>query len=60
MIGNEDDTCFLETERGEPYVEVFRAIRVQHILNDVVSVHTLETDMIIPKSESTAMPSFQI
>lgn len=48
----EDENCtyFLETERGEPYIEVFRAIRIQHILNDIVSVQTLESDKIVPKS----------
>lgn len=30
---------------------MFRAVRLQHILNDVVSVRTVETDKIIPHSE---------
>ena len=57
VLGTEDENCtyFLETERGEPYIEVFRAIRIQHILNDIVSVQTLESDKIVPKSERTAM-----
>ena len=59
-VGNEDENCkyFLETERGQPYVQVFRAIRIPHILNDVVSVHTLESDRIIPESESDTMAAF--
>ena len=40
---------FLECEVGEPYVSVFRGVRLQHILNDVVSVRTIEADKIIPE-----------
>ena len=46
---------FLETERGCQYEPVFKAIRVQHILNDVVSVKTLEADGIIPESEQNCL-----
>ena len=42
---------FLETDRGHKYEPVFKAIRIQHILNDVVSVKTLEADGIIPEGE---------
>jgi len=45
-----DGSFFLETEVGQRYVEVFRAIRLQHILNEVVSTGTLEVDRIIPES----------
>ncbi len=39
---------FLETEDGLPFVGVFGAIRLQHILNDFTSVKTLESDKIVP------------
>ena len=42
---------FLECEVGEPYVSVFRGVRLQHILNDVVSVRTIEADKIIPEGQ---------
>ena len=42
---------FLEREAGLPYVEVFRAIRLQHILNDITSIESIEADRIIPQSE---------
>jgi len=51
-LTGKDGSFFLETEVGQRYVEVFRAIRLQHILNEVVSTGTLEVDRIIPESES--------
>ena len=41
---------FLESEEGKPYMEVFREIRLQHILNDPISIEALETDRVIPES----------
>ncbi|XP_064404214.1 germ cell-less protein-like 1 isoform X2 [Halichondria panicea] len=43
-----DDRCFLECPGKEEWGRVFRGVRVQHILNDVVSVRTVEGDKIIP------------
>lgn len=43
--------AFLETEDGRQYARVFCAIRLQHILNDISSVETVESDKIIPESE---------
>lgn len=45
-----DNQYFLECEQGQQYAAVFKAVRVQHILNDVVSVKTVEADRIIPES----------
>lgn len=42
---------FLESKKGEPYVEVFQAIRLEHIVVDYCSVEVLEADKIIPSSE---------
>ena len=52
LATGKDGSFFLETEVGQHYVEVFKAIRLQHILNEVVSTGTLEVDRIIPESES--------
>ena len=46
-----DGSFFLETERGKEYSNVFRAIRLEHIIVDCCSVSVLETDRIIPASE---------
>lgn len=39
-----------EGEEDDEYVKVFRAVRLQHVLNDKLSVATIEADKIIPKS----------
>ena len=51
LLTGRDGSFLLETEVGQPYMAVFRAIRLQHILNEVVSTGTLETDGIIPECE---------
>lgn len=51
LAGESNGCSFLETESGRQFIPVFKAIRLQHILNDVVSVKTLEADGIIPESE---------
>lgn len=51
LLAGRDGSFFLETEVGQPYVDVFQAIRLQHILNEVVSTGTLEADRIIPECE---------
>ena len=57
LLAGIDGSFFLETEVGQPYVDVFQAIRLQHILNEVVSTGTLEADRIIPECE-LHLPSF--
>lgn len=42
--------AFLETELGLPYGEVFRGLRLWHIMNDATSTNLLEEDMILPLS----------
>lgn len=51
LLTGRDGSFLLETEVGQPYMAVFRTIRLQHILNEVVSTGTLETDGIIPECE---------
>ncbi len=46
-----DGRCFLECPGRGEWGRVFRGVRVQHILNDVVSVRTIEGDKIIPDGE---------
>ena len=41
----------METVRGKPYSEVFRRIRLQHVIKDLASVGILESDRVIPESE---------
>lgn len=43
--------CFLSEEDSEDYVKVFKAVRLQHILNDKPSLSTIEADKIIPESK---------
>lgn len=42
----------METENGKQFIPIFKAVRLQHIMNDVVSVRTLEADGIIPESKA--------
>lgn len=51
-LGESVGCSFLETKIGREYIPVFKAIRVQHILNDAVSVKTLELNAIIPEGEA--------
>ena len=51
-VGDANGCYFLETEASEPYLEVFKRIRLQHIVNDYESTQTLELDKIIPQSKS--------
>jgi BTB/POZ domain-containing protein 13 len=44
----EQDKWYLDTEEGQQYRPVFRALRLQHIMNDIASIHLLEADNIIP------------
>jgi BTB/POZ domain-containing protein 13 len=39
---------FLKTEEGQQYCPVFRALRLQHIMNDIASIRLLEADRIVP------------
>ncbi|XP_045213883.1 germ cell-less protein-like 1 [Mercenaria mercenaria] len=40
--------CYLETEEGKKYFEVFTAIRWHHVVNDISSIKMLENDRILP------------
>lgn len=44
------DSSFLSEEDSEEYFKVFKAVRLQHILNDKPSLTTIEADKIFPKS----------
>lgn len=41
----------MDTAKGKPYAEVFRRIRLQHVIKDLTSVGILESDRVIPESE---------
>nr|XP_039269381.1 germ cell-less protein-like 1 [Styela clava] len=43
-------TVFLDSQQGQPYIQVFQALRLQHIIRDFVSCRELEKDLIIPWS----------
>ncbi|XP_003900658.2 germ cell-less protein-like 2 [Papio anubis] len=40
--------AFLETERGRPFVSVFRHLRLQYIISDLASARIIEQDAIVP------------
>ncbi len=44
-------TSFLDTEEGKVFIDVFKAIRLKHILNDKPSIVTIEEDGVIPKGK---------
>lgn len=50
QLAKTTETVFLDSEQGNPYVPVFRALRLQHIIRDFVSCRELERDSIIPWS----------
>ena len=43
---------YLETEEGRQYQELFRSIRLRHIINDSASIAVLENDKIIPQGNN--------
>lgn len=45
-----EDGYLLESAEGEPYTEVFRAIRLEAVIVDGASATTVERDKIIPQS----------
>ena len=45
------EAAFLDTPKGKPYAEIFRHIRLQHVVKDLASAGILETDRVIPESE---------
>ena len=52
-LGDHHQRSLLETENGRQFSPIFKAVRLQHIMNDVVSVRTLEADGIIPASKAS-------
>ena len=48
ILGDEEKRSFLATPAGESYVDLFRLIRLQHVVRDVDSCQSLENDGIIP------------
>ncbi len=42
---------FLESSCGAPYIEAFRSLRLQHIINDFASTLVIEDDNIVPKGK---------
>lgn len=51
FLSSVGEAPFLNTERGSPNSQVFRSIRLQHILADPVSIGVLEKDNIIPQGK---------
>lgn len=45
-----DGSFFLSKAHSDEYIRVFKAVRIQHILNDKPSLVTIEADKIIPDS----------
>lgn len=43
-----NDSFFLDTEPGKPFIPVFKALRLQHIIRDFISCREVEKDRIIP------------
>ena len=44
-----DKRFFLETEQGHPYANVFKALRLNHLVNHHMDMDMLLKDRIIPK-----------
>ena len=40
---------FLDTRDGQPYVEVFKSLRLNHLVNHHMDMEMLLTDRIIPR-----------
>jgi len=47
-MANNWKPSFLETPHADPYVEVFKTLRIEHILTDLSSVQIVESDGILP------------
>ncbi|EDO42633.1 predicted protein [Nematostella vectensis] len=43
------DTSLLESDEGKPFVPAFRAVRLEHVINDARSVQLLENDNVLPQ-----------
>ncbi|KNC76584.1 hypothetical protein SARC_10925, partial [Sphaeroforma arctica JP610] len=43
------DTAFLNSEIGQRYIPVFRALRLEHVINAIEHLDKVETDAIIPR-----------
>lgn len=46
---------FLESKQGKPYINTFKALRLQHIIRDFVSCREIEKDFIVPMSWLTPL-----
>ena len=51
---------YLETEEGHQYQELFRSIRLRHIINDSASIAVLENDKIIPQGNCKTKIDFYL
>lgn len=45
-----NDSFFLDREQGKPFIPLFKALRLQHIIRDFISCREVEKDRIIPGS----------
>ena len=55
FVADKDDICFLSRMGSEDFGKVFKAVRLQHILNDKPSLSTIEADKIIPEGENLVL-----
>ena len=49
VTGEQTDSDYLDTDDGQKYVQVFKHIRLIHILTDSGSISVINTDRIIPR-----------
>ena len=47
-----NNKCFLETELGLPYANIFQSLRLQNMITDSKCIRLIEKDGLIPKGES--------
>ena len=46
-----ENTTFLLTDKGKPYVSVFKCLRLKNLLGDLKCIKLLEKDSVIPKGK---------
>lgn len=49
--------CFLQSEEGQEYIEVFKGLRIEHLINHPLDVEMIEQNNIYPKE--TLYPVFR-
>ena len=57
-IQRKTKTCFLSSEEGLQYAEIFKCLRFENMLGDAKCIVLLEKDAIIPQSKCVIQVSF--